>query len=66
MQRQIGLRAGVTTLGATTAWTLARLTGPGRRASTVALAGLVGTLLAQTLLTGGGTVRRWPPPCSLS
>ena len=53
LRRQIGLRAGTTTLGATTAWTLARFTGRRRRASTVALAGLVGTQLAQTLLSGG-------------
>ncbi|GAB2993199.1 HAD-IC family P-type ATPase [Amycolatopsis acidiphila] len=53
LQRDIGVRAGVTTLGATTAWTLARFTGRGRRASTVALASLVGTQLGQTLVTGG-------------
>ncbi|WP_312871903.1 cation-translocating P-type ATPase [Amycolatopsis acididurans] len=53
LQRQIGVRAGVTTLGATTAWTLARFTGRRRRASTVALAGLVGTQLGQTLVSGG-------------
>ncbi|NYI89696.1 calcium-translocating P-type ATPase [Amycolatopsis endophytica] len=53
LQKDIGVRAGVTTLGATTAWTLARATGRGRRASTVALAGLVGTQLGQTLATGG-------------
>ncbi|GHF47064.1 calcium-translocating P-type ATPase [Amycolatopsis bartoniae] len=53
LQRDIGVRAGVTTLGATTAWTLARVTGRGRRASTVALASLVGTQLGQTLVTGG-------------
>ncbi|ROS42272.1 cation-translocating P-type ATPase [Amycolatopsis thermoflava] len=53
LQKDIGVRAGVTTLGATTAWMLARATGRGRRASTVALAGLVGTQLGQTLLTGG-------------
>jgi magnesium-transporting ATPase (P-type) len=53
LQRDIGVRAGVTTLGATTAWTLAQFTGRGRRASTVALASLVGTQLGQTLVTGG-------------
>jgi len=53
LQRQIGVRAGVTTLGATTAWTLARFTGRRRRASTVALAGLVGTQLGQTIASGG-------------
>ncbi|WP_158887044.1 cation-translocating P-type ATPase [Amycolatopsis anabasis] len=53
LHRDIGLRAGITTVGATTAWTIARLTGRRRRAGTVALAALVGTQLGQTLLTGG-------------
>jgi cation-transporting P-type ATPase I len=45
---------GVSTLaGATGAWLAARLTGRSRRASTVALAALVGTQLGQTVLTGG-------------
>jgi cation-transporting P-type ATPase I len=43
----------VTALGAGLAWTAARLTGRRRRASTVALAAVVGTQLAQTLTTGG-------------
>ncbi len=53
LTRDIGARAGTTTLGATTAWALARLTGRSRRASTVALAALVGTQLGQTLIAGG-------------
>ncbi|WP_199432404.1 HAD-IC family P-type ATPase [Qaidamihabitans albus] len=53
LYRDIGVRAGTTTLGASAAWTLARMTGRRRRASTVALAALVGTQLGQTLLTGG-------------
>ncbi|MDX3233963.1 cation-transporting P-type ATPase [Streptomyces sp. ME19-01-6] len=47
------LRGVITALGAGMAWTGARLTGRGRRASTVALVSLVGTQLAQTLATGG-------------
>ncbi|MER7792133.1 cation-transporting P-type ATPase [Streptomyces sp. NPDC097640] len=47
------LRGVITALGAGMAWTGARLTGRGRRASTVALVALVGTQLAQTLATGG-------------
>ncbi len=54
LTRDITTRAVVTTLGASAAWTAARLTGRGRRASTVALAALVGTQLAQTLSAGGG------------
>ncbi|MFY1688947.1 HAD-IC family P-type ATPase [Plantactinospora sp. WMMB782] len=53
LSREIALRAGTTTLGATTGWTLARYTGTRRRAGTVALASLVGTQLGQTLLDGG-------------
>ncbi|MFD2419309.1 HAD-IC family P-type ATPase [Amycolatopsis pigmentata] len=52
LDTEIGVRAGVTTLGATAAWSLARFTGRRRRASTVALAGLVGTQLGQTVLAG--------------
>ncbi|RZQ63885.1 cation-translocating P-type ATPase [Amycolatopsis suaedae] len=52
LRREIALRAGTTALGATTAWTLARVTGRARRASTVSLAALVGTQLGQTVLTG--------------
>ncbi|MGC1210986.1 MAG: HAD-IC family P-type ATPase, partial [Micromonospora sp.] len=53
MSREIGLRAGATTLGATAGWTLARWTGRRKRAGTVALAALVGTQLGQTVLAGG-------------
>jgi calcium-translocating P-type ATPase len=53
LTRDIAVRAATTTLGASAAWTVARLTGTGRRASTVALAALVGTQLAQTLVAGG-------------
>jgi magnesium-transporting ATPase (P-type) len=53
LTREIALRAASTALGATTGWTLARLTGRHRRAGTVALAALVGTQLGQTLLAGG-------------
>nr|WP_231921552.1 HAD-IC family P-type ATPase [Micromonospora auratinigra] len=53
MTREIALRAGATTLGATAGWTLARWTGRERRAGTVALASLIGTQLGQTVLAGG-------------
>ncbi|GGU18440.1 HAD-IC family P-type ATPase [Lentzea flava] len=53
LDRDILLRALTTTFGASTAWAIARLTGRSRRASTVALAALVGTQLGQTLVTGG-------------
>ncbi|MGC4777793.1 HAD-IC family P-type ATPase [Micromonospora chalcea] len=53
MTREIGLRAASTTLGATAGWTIARWTGTQRRASTVALASLIGTQLGQTVLAGG-------------
>ncbi|NKE62390.1 cation-transporting P-type ATPase, partial [Lentzea sp. PSKA42] len=53
LDRDILLRALTTTFGAGTAWAVARLTGRSRRASTVALAALVGTQLGQTLVTGG-------------
>ncbi len=49
---EIGVRAGTTTVGATAAWLIARFTGRRRRASTVALAALVGTQLGQTLTQG--------------
>ncbi|MFI9007519.1 HAD-IC family P-type ATPase [Actinosynnema sp. NPDC053489] len=53
LTRDITARALTTAFGASAAWTAARLTGRARRASTVALAALVGTQLGQTLLTGG-------------
>ncbi|SHF13390.1 cation-translocating P-type ATPase [Streptoalloteichus hindustanus] len=53
LNRDVALRAAITTLGATGAWVAARMTGRSRRASTVALAALVGTQLGQTLISGG-------------
>ncbi|PXY21004.1 cation-translocating P-type ATPase [Prauserella muralis] len=53
LYKEIGVRAGATTAGATAAWSLARVTGRRRRADTVALAALVGSQLGQTLLSGG-------------
>ncbi|MTE18038.1 HAD-IC family P-type ATPase [Streptomyces sp. TRM43335] len=53
LNQEVLLRGATTTLGAGLAWGAARLTGRRRRASTVALASVVGTQLAQTLLTGG-------------
>src|ERR687892_261615 len=53
LQRAIGLRAATTAMGAGTAWTLARLSGRARSASTVGLAALVATQLGQTLVSGG-------------
>lgn len=51
LERQIVARAIATAAGAGLAWTGARLTGRGRRASTVALVALVGGQLGQTLAT---------------
>jgi cation-transporting P-type ATPase I len=48
--RAVAIRASTTAAATTTAWTVARLTGSPRRASTVALAALVITQLGQTLL----------------
>lgn len=48
--RSVAVRGAATTLGATTAWTMATLTGLPRRASTVGLVALVSTQLGQTLL----------------
>src|SRR5262249_54973819 len=52
LNREIALRAGVTALGASAAWGIARLTGTRARANTVGLVALVGTQLGQTLLSG--------------
>lgn len=49
MWRSIALRGSATTAGATLAWLMGRLTGPQRRAATIALIGLVSTQLTQTL-----------------
>jgi cation-transporting P-type ATPase I len=51
--RQIALRAVTTAAGAGTAWIAARASGTSRRASTIALAALVGTQLGQTAVAGG-------------
>jgi cation-transporting ATPase I len=51
--REIGLRGTVTSAGALVAWLIARRTASERRASTVALATLVGAELGQTLLLSG-------------
>ncbi|WP_422734516.1 HAD-IC family P-type ATPase [Micromonospora sp. WMMD558] len=56
LDREIGVRATSTALGATAGWALARwAAGSPRRAGTVALVSLVGTQLGQTLLAGGTT-----------
>ncbi|MFL6128565.1 MAG: HAD-IC family P-type ATPase [Mycobacteriales bacterium] len=52
LTRALAVRGGATTLGATMAWTIGRVTGRRRRASSMGLAALVGTQLGQTLLTG--------------
>lgn len=51
--RDIAVRGATTSVGALGAWQVGRLTGPRRRASTMALAALVGTQLGQTLVVGG-------------
>jgi magnesium-transporting ATPase (P-type) len=53
LNREIAARAVCTSMGAWTAWSMARVTGSRTRASTVALLGLVGSQLGQTLLSGG-------------
>ncbi|MGW7332932.1 cation-translocating P-type ATPase, partial [Streptomyces sp. NPDC054840] len=53
LTQEMLLRGVITAAGAGLAWTAARLTGRGRRASTVSLAAVVGTQLAQTLIAGG-------------
>lgn len=47
--RAVAVRGAATTTGATLAWVMGRLTGPQRRAATIALVGLVGTQLTQTV-----------------
>jgi len=51
--RDIAIRGTTTGAGALAAWQVGRFTGTRRRASTIALAALVGTQLGQTLLVGG-------------
>lgn len=53
LTREITRRAIITSAAATAAWAAARVTGRARRASTVALAALVGSQLGQTLVIGG-------------
>ncbi|WP_231975400.1 cation-translocating P-type ATPase [Mycobacterium sp. E1715] len=50
MWRAIGIRGAATTIGATAGWAMASVTGPPRRAATVALIALVGAQLTQTLV----------------
>lgn len=52
LARSLALRGGTTALGAAVAWGCGRATGRRARAGTMALGALVGTQLAQTLLTG--------------
>ncbi|WP_246459122.1 cation-translocating P-type ATPase [Streptomyces himalayensis] len=52
LNQEMLLRGLTTALGAGLAWVAARITGTERRASTVALAAVVGTQLAQTLTSG--------------
>jgi magnesium-transporting ATPase (P-type) len=54
MWRAIGIRGASTTIGAMLAWLMASATGTRRRAATVALIGLVGTQLAQTIVDSHG------------
>jgi cation-transporting ATPase I len=54
MWRAIGIRGASTTLSATLAWLMASVTGTPRRAATIALIGLVGAQLAQTLADSHG------------
>jgi cation-transporting ATPase I len=53
LTNEMVLRGVITAAGAGMAWAGARLTGTRRRASTVALAAVVGTQLVQTLTAGG-------------
>jgi cation-transporting ATPase I len=53
LDRAIAVRAATTAAGAGGAWVVARMSGRRQRASTIALAALVGTQLGQTLWSGG-------------
>ncbi|WP_018254904.1 cation-translocating P-type ATPase [Salinispora mooreana] len=56
LNRELGVRATSTALGATAGWALSRwVAASPRRAGTVALVSLIGTQLGQTLLAGGAT-----------
>ncbi len=59
--RDIAIRGATTGAGALLAWQIDRVTGTRRRASTIALAALVGTQLGQTLLIGGRNPSCSPP-----
>jgi cation-transporting P-type ATPase I len=52
LARAVANRGTATAVGAALAWTIGRYTGRERRASSMGLAALIGTQLAQTLLTG--------------
>ncbi len=53
LSRDMMIRGAATAVGASAAWTSARLTGGPARAGTVGLVALVGTQLGQTMLAGG-------------
>ncbi|MCB9607176.1 MAG: HAD-IC family P-type ATPase [Polyangiaceae bacterium] len=53
LNREIASRAGVTALGAGSAWLVGRFTGSQARARTIGLAALVGSQLGQTMRIGG-------------
>jgi magnesium-transporting ATPase (P-type) len=55
LTRDIWIRAGITALGAGTAWLAAMALGMSAAAPTIALAALVGTQLGQTLISGTPT-----------
>jgi cation-transporting ATPase I len=52
LNREIAVRAAITALGASGAWTIGRFTGSRASANTVGLIALVGTQLGQTLVSG--------------
>lgn len=52
LNREIAVRAAITALGASGAWTVGRFTGSRARANTIGLIALVGTQLGQTLTSG--------------
>jgi magnesium-transporting ATPase (P-type) len=52
LNRDIAMRAAVTSLGAGTAWVIGRFTAPRERANTIGLVALVGSQLGQTVLSG--------------
>jgi cation-transporting ATPase I len=52
LNRDIAARAVVTTLGASSAWVIGRLTGSRANANTIGLLALVGSQLGQTLVSG--------------